>query len=106
MAESSETRAGGAPEIHTRGTWSVGSRLEVVYTILMDGLMIAVAIGVRAGILWLMRLLLPADEPSWAIVIAEAVVDFGFVTTVLLLTVFDLLKRLFVGWRRFRAPET
>lgn len=71
----------------------VRERIEVVLTILLDGLIVAVAILVRAFLLWLATALLPTGGQTWAIQGLELVLDFGMLGMALVFTVFDIAKR-------------
>lgn len=81
----------------------VSVRLEIVVTILLDGLILAVAIIVRGFLLWLIARLMPADH-TWAIHSLELVLDFGMLGSVLVFTVFDLAKRARNAIDAFQRP--
>jgi hypothetical protein len=70
-------------------------RLEIAFTILMDGFIIAVSVVVRALLLVLYHWLLPKSaETTWATRALGLILDYGVVGTTIVYTVSDLLRRL------------
>lgn len=87
----------------------VSARVEIAATIILDGALLAVSLAVRALLLWVVAKLGPPpsgghepDLQDWAVRAVEAVLNFGLVGTVLVVTVFDLTKRIRMGYRGLR----
>ena len=72
---------------------------ELLVTIAMDT---AVLLGVVFARMYLLRALalLGPQNHGWALTLVEKIFDFGLVGTVLVITVFDLLKRIWQAWKR------
>lgn len=78
------------------------ARLEFVVTIVLDAGVIIVALLARAGVLWVLKQVVPAETHSWAIQLLEFIGDIGIVGAAAVFTTFDLLKRVLQAWRRLR----
>lgn len=57
----------------------------------MDGMLIALAILVRAGILWLTAWVADFSQPGWAISAVALIADFGLVAAAAVVTLVDLI---------------
>lgn len=68
-------------------------QLDLVSTLILDGIVIAVAVLIRSGLLILLEEWAPEGARNWAITALEIVTDTGLVGIAFLYTAFDLLKR-------------
>jgi hypothetical protein len=80
-------------------------RAEIAITIVLDGGLLLVAIGVRAILLSGLHWLAPDDAMDWSLKIVEWVLNFGLVGTVIIFTGFDLLKRIRNGYRAWKHDQ-
>ena len=80
-------------------------RAEIALTLVIDGALILLAVLVRAALLWGLRWLTASDSLEWSIRIVEWVLNFGIVGTVVIVTGFDLLKRVRNGYLSWRQPN-
>lgn len=81
-------------------------RLDLLLTIVMDAVILAVAIVARGGLLRVLAWAVPEGQAGWAIVALQFLLDVGLVGTAGALTVFDLGKRLKLGWAEARGFVT
>lgn len=96
-----------APGFRRAITGQLWTRVEIGATIVLDGSLLAVSLLVRACLLWLVHKLAPPSSPlapdedlrDWAARIVEFILNFGLVGTVVIVTVFDLWKRIRQGYR-------
>lgn len=75
------------------------ARLDFMTTIVMDGLVILTAVLVRAGLLWVLAQVVPAETRNWSIALLEWIADIGMVAASATFTVFDLTKRVREAFR-------
>lgn len=78
-------------------------RLELIGAIVYGGLLIAVAILVRAGLLWLLAQIGSPGTRNWAIVFLEFVSDVGMVFAAGAYTLVDIARHLVLVVRSFRV---
>ncbi len=78
-------------------------KLDLVATILLDGLILLVAILTRAGLLWVVARFSPREPHSWVLTALEWILDVGLVGTAVVHVVFDLAKRIRNSYRNFRG---
>lgn len=82
----------------------VASRAEILSTLLIDGLVVTVAAFARYGFLWLVHLVSPGEGNSAGpLLVLELILDFGILGTALVITLFDLGKRIKHAYREFAA---
>lgn len=81
----------------------VSSRVELLLTLVIDGILLVLAVLARAGFMWILHLLPDAVLAAWPIVILEFILDFGLVGTAGVITLFDLAKRIRNAYRDFNA---
>jgi hypothetical protein len=75
-------------------------RLDLIATILLDGLVILTAVVVRIILLRVLDEYAPPNTHTTAIKLLEWVCDIGMVGTAVVFTVFDLLKRVIAACPR------
>jgi hypothetical protein len=85
----------------------VWTRVEIGATIVLDALLLGLSLLVRACLLWFVHKVAPMSSPlapeedlrDWTANIVEFILNFGLVGTVVIVTVFDLWKRIRQGYR-------
>lgn len=77
----------------------VETRVEILLTLLVDGALLVGSAFVRAGALHLMHFLGDAEKLGWPILILELILDVGIVLTALIITTFDLVKRIRLSYQ-------
>jgi len=68
-------------------------RVEIAWTVALDVALLAVAIGIRHLLVGLIHWVDEQGEYNWLIGTVEKVADYGLLGTMIIITVFDLLKR-------------
>jgi hypothetical protein len=69
-------------------------RADLAGTIILDAILLAIAVGARAGLLWITRRLSAPGEHDIVIRLLEFVMDFGIIGTTVVIVIFDLAKRI------------
>lgn len=69
-------------------------RADLAATIILDAILLAIAVSVRAGLLWITHRLSAPEEHDIVIRWLERVMDFGIVGTTAVIVIFDLVKRI------------
>jgi hypothetical protein len=78
----------------------LASRAEILSTLLIDGVVVTVAAFARYGFLWMVHIVSPPEgNPPLPLLVLEWILDFGIVGTALVITVFDLCKRIRHAYR-------
>ena len=77
----------------------VVERATFAITIVMDGIVVLVAIGVRSVLLHAFVNWIPSGTGSWALTLLEHIVDLGIVLGAGVLVVFDIMKRILISAR-------
>jgi hypothetical protein len=77
----------------------VASRVEILVTLLVDGALLVGSAFVRAGALFLIHLLGDAAKLGWPILILELILDVGIVLTAMIITTFDIVKRIRLSYQ-------
>jgi glucan phosphoethanolaminetransferase (alkaline phosphatase superfamily) len=78
-------------------------RAEVAATVMIDGVLLLLVVGLRAILLWPLHWFGPAETMAWSVRLVEILLDFGLVGTVIVMTVFDFAKRMrnaYHSWRK------
>jgi hypothetical protein len=84
-------------------------RVEFIWTIIWDCLVVITAICARFVTLWVIRLTTPVDTHSWVVRDLEWIGDVGIVSAAGVFAAFDLSKRVVVSgrslWRTIKGVE-
>lgn len=80
----------------------IESRAELLVTFILDGALVAAAAFARSVFLWLLHAA-TGDDVSGVVRVLEVILDWGLITTALVIAAFDLAKRVKTAYRDFRA---
>lgn len=78
----------------------IASRAEILSTFLLDGALVTLAALARWGFLWILHAL--GDASGGPIRVLEFILDYGLLGTALIITGFDLAKRIKMAYTEFR----
>lgn len=78
----------------------IASRVEILSTFLIDGVLVTLAALARWGFLWILHAL--GDPTGGVLWVLELILDYGLLGTTLVITGFDLAKRIRIAYLEFR----